>query len=173
MNSSIKRRGAWDKISRFAGGSTVLDLTANNDKTTYGKRLPACCYGANNKVEAMHSSIQDDDSSRYMPHTHFILEIRTDVNMGEYMSHSLCWKPGDLYRLKWDTFIITVSRIVEGQRKAVSKSILCILTVICISFCSFVCFSHKQSFACYTVWCNVWKYCASFGLWIAFGMFVI
>lgn len=117
MNSSRKRRGTWDKISRFAGGSTVLDLIANNGKTTYGKRLPACCYGANNKVEEMHSSIQDDDSSRCMPHTHFILEIRTDVNMGEYMSHSLCWKPGDLSRLKWDTFITTVTKLWKDRER--------------------------------------------------------
>lgn len=136
-----------------------------------GRDLPVCCYGANNKVEAMHSCIQDDDSCWCMPHTHFILEIRTDVNMGKCMSHSLCWKPWDLYRLKWDTFITTVTKLWKDRERH-SQNPVCVFSQSFVSFCSFitawlflketVCLLATQFDA--IVSCNAWKYCASFGL---------
>lgn len=36
-----KRRQDWDKLLRFAGGTTILDLITNNDKTTYKEEI-AC-----------------------------------------------------------------------------------------------------------------------------------
>lgn len=55
-----------------------------------GEEIAACCYGANNKLEEMHSSSQDEDGSWCNPHAHFTLKISTDVNMVENMSHLLC-----------------------------------------------------------------------------------
>lgn len=61
-------------IEVSTGGTTILNLIASTDRTTCGRRLPACCYGANNKVEETHPSSQDCN-----PHIRATLKISTDV----------------------------------------------------------------------------------------------
>lgn len=103
---------------------TVLDLITNNDRTTHGKRLPACCYGANNKLEALHSSSKDEDGSWQNPHAHFTLETSTDANMVDKMSHSL-----------WDSIItMIITKRKERERWTISQSVLCIIMTMHLSF---------------------------------------
>lgn len=51
VSSSTEQWSEWDKLFGTIGGTTILNLIASTDRTTCGRRLPACCYGANNKVE--------------------------------------------------------------------------------------------------------------------------
>lgn len=75
---------------------------------------------------------------RCNPHAHFCLEISTDFNVVE-MSRSLCWRPENLPRLKWDTIItatvITWKKMEKGKH---SYYTLCIIIPIHVNFYLFV-----------------------------------
>lgn len=77
-------RGEWDELFGTTGGATILNLIASADRTTCGRRLAACCYGANNKVEEMHPSSQD--CSWHNPHIHLTLEITAMFHVVDKMS---------------------------------------------------------------------------------------
>lgn len=74
VNSPTECRGEWVKVVGTTGGATILNPTASPDRTTCGRRLPACCHGANNKVEETHPSSQDCN-----PHIGLTLKISADV----------------------------------------------------------------------------------------------